>query len=90
MRSAAKTPNWAVKLEATRMIVIASENHTLSAAPCSAQSPGEVDRRVKYTAKRPAKNMTSEPNQTIVPTDTVFGRLMTAVLGALATAVVVT
>lgn len=34
--------------------------------------------------------MTSDPNQTIVPTDTVFGRLMTAVLGALATEVVVT
>src|SRR6478609_6752918 len=90
MRSAAKTPNWAVKDESTRMIVLISEYVTLSFAVCSSHNPGEVERRVKYTAKRPAKNMTSDPSHTIVPTETVFGRLMTAVLGALTAEVVVT
>src|SRR5690606_3309889 len=47
-------------------------------------------RRVKYTAKRPAKNMTSLPSHTIVPTATVLGRLMTGVLGALRAEEVVT
>jgi hypothetical protein len=31
-------------------------------------------------AKRPAKNMTSLPSQTIVPTATVLGRLITGAL----------
>ena len=36
----------------------------------SAQASGSAPRRVKYMAKRPAKNMSSLASQTIVPTDT--------------------
>ncbi len=40
-----------------------------------AHSSGEVLRRVKYIAKSPAKNITSLPSHTIVPTATGSGRL---------------
>ena|GEM_PF-1251947 len=41
------------------------------------QSAGAPARRLKYIAKRPAKNMTSLPSQTMVPTEVEFGLLMT-------------
>ncbi len=37
--------------------------------------PLSTARMVKYIANRPAKNMSSEDNQTIVPTLTRLGRL---------------
>src|SRR6476646_5388486 len=39
------------------------------------QSPGCTDRIVKYIANRPAKNISSLDSHTMVPTDTMFGRV---------------
>src|SRR5690625_2123084 len=47
----------------------------------------DTERCVKYMAKSPAKNMSSLDSQTMVPTETVFGRL-TFTWGALGAAVV--
>ncbi|GAA4728605.1 hypothetical protein GCM10023216_19970 [Isoptericola chiayiensis] len=38
-------------------------------------SSGITERTVKYMANRPAKNISSLASHTIVPTETVFGRL---------------
>ena len=38
------------------------------------QMAGELARRLKYIAKRAAKNITSLPSQTIVPTEVALGR----------------
>ena len=40
-----------------------------------AHSSGSTPRIVKYIANRPAKNMSSLESQTIVPTETMFGRV---------------
>ena len=47
----------------------------LSFSVCSAQRSARTDRSWKYTAKRPAKNISSEDNQTMVPTATMLGRV---------------
>ncbi len=47
MRSAAKTPNWQVKLESTRTIVFVSENGKFSSDVSAAHRSGAIDRRVK-------------------------------------------
>jgi len=82
-RSAAHTPNWHVKDDATRIDVLIAANVTFSFGVCTAHSSGTEARSVKYIAKSPAKNMSSEPSHTIVPTDTGFGRFTaTWALGA--------
>lgn len=53
-----------------------AENGMFSASAFSDQKSGPVtDRRVKYIAKRAAKNISSELNQMMVPTLVRFGRL---------------
>jgi hypothetical protein len=42
-----------------------------------AQISGALARRLKYMAKRPAKNITSLASQTIVPTEVALGLLIT-------------
>jgi hypothetical protein len=42
-----------------------------------AQIVGELARRLKYIANNPAKNMTSLPSQTMVPTEVALGRFIT-------------
>jgi hypothetical protein len=76
MRSAAKTPNWAVNDEATRIRVLVSANGTFSFAVSAAHSSGDAVRREKYIANSAAKNITSLPSQTMVPTEVGLGRLI--------------
>lgn len=80
MRSAAKTPNCAVNDDATRIMVLIRANGTFKMAVSWAQISGELARKLKYIAKRPAKNITSLPSQTIVPTEVALGRLITGAL----------
>jgi hypothetical protein len=74
MRSAAKTPNCAVNEEATRIRVFIRANGTFSISVPAAQTSGALALRLKYMAKRAAKNITSLPSQTIVPTEVALGR----------------
>src|SRR3954468_8478879 len=75
-RSAAKTPSWQVREESTRIVVFVAENGKFRLDAISFQWSGPVtDRRVKYIAKRAAKNISSELNQMMVPTLVRFGRL---------------
>src|SRR6478609_4014601 len=74
-RSAAQTPIWQVTDDSSSTVVLIAANVTFSFSVWIAHSSGTVARRVKYMAKRPAKNMSSEASHTIVPTDTGFGRL---------------
>src|SRR6478735_4307046 len=74
-RSAAQTPIWHVTDDSTSTVVLIAANVTLSFGVFSAHASGAAPRSVKYMAKRPAKNMSSLASQTIVPTDTGFGRL---------------
>src|SRR5690349_18503908 len=74
-RSAAHTPIWHVTDDRTSTVVLIAANVMLSFGVFSAHASGSAPRRVKYMAKRPAKNMSSLASQTIVPTDTGFGRL---------------
>ena len=76
MRSAAKTPNCAVNDEATKIKVLVSANGTFRCSVPASQIAGELALRLKYMAKSAAKNMTSLPSQTIVPTEVALGRLM--------------
>ena len=46
-RSAANTPNCAVKDERTRIVVLIAANVMLSLAVCSSHSPGDVALSVK-------------------------------------------
>ena len=46
-RSAAKTPNWQVNDESTRMIVFVSENGKFRRSASNAHRSGDVDRSVK-------------------------------------------
>jgi hypothetical protein len=78
MRSAAKTPNWAVKELATKISVFTRANGTFRICVSLAQIVGAPARREKYIANKPAKNITSLPNQTMVPTDVALGLLITA------------
>ena len=79
--SARKTPSWQVTEESTRIVVFTAASGTLRIAVCSAQSSGDVERRVKYMAKSPPKNMSSLASHTMVPTCTMFGRLGSPVVG---------
>src|SRR4051812_41787337 len=89
-RSAAKTPIWQVKEESTRIVVFVAENGTFSASACSFQKSAPVtDRRVKYIAKRAAKNISSELSQMMVPTLVRFGRLTDGCACPVSTAVAV-
>jgi hypothetical protein len=83
--SAANTPNCAVKELETRMRVLTSAKGTFRICASFAQRSGAPAFRLKYIAKRPAKNITSLPSQTIVPTDVEFGLLITG--GAIASEV---
>src|SRR5262249_1500379 len=75
-RSAAKTPSWQVSEESTRIVVFVAENGRFNASAWAFQNVGPVtERRVKYIAKRAAKNISSELSQMMVPTLTMFGRL---------------
>src|SRR5215207_2206213 len=82
-RSAAKTPIWHVKELATRTLVfkIANGMFSLSVSNCqSVSTPSwaawelETLRTVKYAANSAAKNISSDANQTMVPTATKSGR----------------
>ena len=78
--SAANTPHWQVKLDATRMIVngVAYASFGTIFSPSGrviGQSPGCTARIVKYIANRPAKNISSLESQTMVPTLTMLGRV---------------
>src|SRR5690606_40737257 len=74
--SALKTAHWQVNEESTRTIVLIVEKPMFSLSAWSAHSSaGIVCRTVKYIAKSAAKNMSSLASQTIVPTETGFGRL---------------
>src|SRR5699024_5346876 len=76
-RSAAQTPNCAVKLEATRTTVMVDAHGTFRWASGQAPrsgSPVITDRMVKYIANSAAKNMSSLASQTMVPTLTRSGR----------------
>jgi hypothetical protein len=74
MRSAAKTPNWAVKDEATRIRVFIKANGTFNISVPTDQISGELALKLKYMANKAAKNMTSLPSHTIVPTEVALGR----------------
>ncbi|GAA2431316.1 hypothetical protein GCM10010273_03740 [Streptomyces lavendulocolor] len=57
-------------------MVLVAENGKFSVSAFSAQNSAPVtDRRVKYIAKRAAKNISSELSQMMVPTLVRFGRL---------------
>src|SRR5688500_20321820 len=73
-RSAAKTPIWQVKELATRTIVFTSAKGKLSLAVSSAHISPEVERRVKYMAKRPAEDINARVRQTTDPPATTMGR----------------
>src|SRR5699024_8788983 len=81
--SAAHTPIWQVTELSTSTRVFTEENPTLrwSWPACHTSGPATA-RWVKYMANSPAKNISSEDNQTIVPTWVGFG-LLTARCGVL-------
>ncbi|GAA2805424.1 hypothetical protein GCM10019017_58830 [Streptomyces showdoensis] len=57
-------------------MVFVAENGRFKAEAFSVQNSAPItDRRVKYIAKRAAKNISSELNQMMVPTLVRFGRL---------------
>lgn len=64
------------------MIVFRRANGTFSFAVSDAHNSGRAARKVKYIANRAAKNITSLESQTMVPTETRFGRLGTGWAGA--------
>src|SRR3954451_431713 len=82
-RSAANTPIWHVTLESTRTVVKISEKpirrwtgpSPLTPSNGGHSADGVTARTVKYIANSAAKNISSEDNQTIVPTDTIEGRV---------------
>src|SRR5438309_2975910 len=89
-RSAAKTPSWQVSEESTRIVVLTDANGTFKCWFWLCQKAVPVtDRRVKYIAKRAAKNISSELNQMMVPTLTRFGRLTDGCACPVSTAVAV-
>ncbi|GGO53372.1 hypothetical protein GCM10012287_39830 [Streptomyces daqingensis] len=71
-------------------MVFVAENGMFSASACSFQKSAPVtDRRVKYIAKRAAKNISSELSQMMVPTLVRFGRLTDGCACPVSTAVAV-
>ena len=76
--------------ESTRIVVFVAEKGMFSASACSFQKSAPVtDRRVKYIAKRAAKNISSELSQMMVPTLVRFGRLTDGCACPVSTAVAV-
>src|SRR6476646_5712786 len=73
--SGLNTPSWHHTEETTRTRQLTEAKGTLSFSVCSAQSSGDSERIWKYMAKRPAKNISSLPSHTMVPTDTMLGRV---------------
>ncbi|GAB3522207.1 hypothetical protein GCM10027402_13820 [Arthrobacter monumenti] len=65
------------------MMVFASANGTLSNSDSVAHISPAVERRVKYMANKPAKNISSLDSQTTVPTETIFGRFSVGFAGEL-------
>jgi hypothetical protein len=65
------------------MMVLTSAKGKLSLAVSSAHICPEVERSVKYMAKRPAKNINSLDSQTTVPTETILGRFSVGCAGVL-------
>jgi hypothetical protein len=63
-----------VKEDATRIKVLTRAKGTFKIAVSAAQISGELALRLKYIANRAAKNITSLPSQTIVPTEVALGR----------------
>ncbi|GAA4679974.1 hypothetical protein GCM10023324_37310 [Streptomyces youssoufiensis] len=71
-------------------MVFVAENGKFSASAISFQCSAPVtDRRVKYIAKRAAKNISSELSQMMVPTLVRFGRLTDGCACPVSTAVAV-
>ncbi len=66
-------------------MVLIVANGTFKSCVSASQIAGELARRLKYIANRPAKNITSLPSQTIVPTEVGLGRLITGLVLAVAT-----
>jgi hypothetical protein len=60
--------------DATRINVLIRANGTLRIDAPSAHISGALALKLKYIAKRAAKNITSLPSQTIVPTEVGLGR----------------
>src|SRR5690625_897076 len=74
-RSAANTPNWQVTELSTRIMVLPMAKGSVSFAVSTGQSSGTVFRIEKYIAKMTAKNMSWLESHTMVPTETLLGRL---------------
>ena len=56
-------------------MVFAVAKGTFKVCVCSLHRSGRTSRMVKYIAKSPAKNINSLESQTIVPTETMLGRV---------------
>src|ERR1022692_828341 len=73
-RSTANTPSWQVTLDSSNTMVLMVASLRSRVAPGHGlPMPLSTDRIVKYMANSPAKNMSSDDNQMIVPTLTRFG-----------------
>jgi hypothetical protein len=59
----------------TRTRAFTEANGTLSFSVCSAHRSDDSERIWKYMANSPAKNISSLPSHTMVPTDTMLGRV---------------
>jgi hypothetical protein len=64
-----------VTLDSTRIVVFTLANGMLRSWVSSAQTSGFTARSVKYIANSAAKNINSLESQTMVPIETMFGRL---------------
>jgi hypothetical protein len=71
----------------TKMMVLVRAKGTFKRAVSASQIAGALARRLKYIANSPAKNITSLPSHTIVPTEVGLGRLITGLVLAVATVV---
>jgi hypothetical protein len=63
-----------VKLDATRIAVKMPARMVSRSVPAGGQGPIVFALIVKKAAKRPLKNMTSEPSQIMTPTASIGGR----------------
>jgi hypothetical protein len=63
-----------VNEEATRIRVFIRAKGTFRISVPADHTSGALALRLKYMAKRAAKNMTSLPSQTMVPTEVALGR----------------
>lgn len=70
------------------MMVLVRANGTFRSLTDSSHMAGDCERRLKYMAKRPAKNITSLPSQTMVPTEAVAGRFTDCAVDAEMVAVI--